>query len=118
MLETILHTTFRMATPIVLAALGGLFTHRANVLNIALEGMMLVGAFAGVLTSFATGNIFAAVIAAVLASMCFALLFNIFGITLKGNFIITGLAVNIFAAGLTSFCFTGCIWTKRCIFRS
>ncbi len=103
MLETILHTTFRMATPIVLAALGGLFTHRANVLNIALEGMMLVGAFAGVLTSFATGNIFAAVIAAVLASMCFALLFNIFGITLKGNFIITGLAVNIFAAGLTSF---------------
>lgn len=103
MLEAILHTSLRMATPIVLAALGGLFTHKANVLNIALEGMMLMGAFAGVLASFATGNIFIAIIAAIFASMLFALLFNVFGITLKGNFIITGLAVNIFAAGLTSF---------------
>lgn len=103
MLITILHTTLRMATPIVLAALGGLFTHRANVLNIALEGMMLIGAFTGVLASYMTGSIFIAIIAAMLASMGFALLFNIFGITLKGNFIITGLAVNIFATGLTSF---------------
>lgn len=103
MLSAILHTTLRMATPIVLAALGGLFTHRANVLNIALEGMMLIGAFAGVLTSFASGNIYIAILVAILASLSFALLFNVFGITLKGNFIITGLAVNIFAAGLSSF---------------
>lgn len=103
MLEAILHTSLRMSTPIVLVALGGLFTYKANVLNIALEGMMLIGAFAGVLASFATGNIFVAILAAILAAMCFALLFNIFGITLKGNYIITGLAVNIFAAGLSSF---------------
>ena len=102
-LITILHGTLRMATPIALAALGGLFTHRAGVLNIALEGMMLIGAFVGVLASYATGSLFIAVIAAIGAAMCFALLFNIFGISLKGNFIITGLAVNLFATGLAAF---------------
>lgn len=99
----ILHGTLRMATPIALAALGGLFSHRAGVLNIALEGMMLIGAFAGVIVSYATGSLLLAVLGAILASFCFALLFSIFGISLKGNFIITGLAVNIFGLGLTSF---------------
>ncbi|MGF7057999.1 ABC transporter permease [Brassicibacter mesophilus] len=99
----ILHGTLRMATPIALAALGGLFSHRAGVLNIALEGMMLIGAFIGVIVSYSTGNMALAVVAAVAASMVFALLFCIFGISLKGNFIITGLAVNIFGLGLTSF---------------
>lgn len=99
----ILNGALRMATPIALAALGGLFAHKANVLNIALEGMMLIGAFVGVLTSFYTGSYFLAIIGAVLAAMIFAFLFNVFGIKLKGNFIITGLAVNIFAAGLSSF---------------
>jgi len=99
----ILHGTLRMSTPIALAALGGIFAHRAGVLNIALEGMMLIGAFAGVITSYFTGNVFLAVLIALLASILMAVLFCIFGISLKGNFIITGLAVNIFALGITSF---------------
>lgn len=102
-ITSILHGTLRMATPIALAALGGLFSHRAGVLNIALEGMMLIAAFAGVIASYLTGNIMIAIISAIAASMIFALLFCICGISLKGNFIITGLAVNIFAGGVTAF---------------
>jgi len=92
-----------MATPIALAALGGLFSHRVGVLNIALEGMMLIAAFTGVIASYLTGNIAVAILAAIVGTSFFALLFCFFGISLKGNFIITGLAVNIFALGLTSF---------------
>jgi len=99
----ILHGTLRMATPIGLAALGGLFTHRAGVLNIALEGMMLIGAFVGVIVSYATGNVVIAIFAAILASLLMGFAFSFFGVTMRGNFIITGLAVNIFALGLTSF---------------
>lgn len=102
-LINILHGTLRMATPIVLVALGGVFTHRAGVLNIALEGMMLMGAFAGVITSYLTGNIGLAIVIAIIISVVFALIMSFFAITLKGNHIVTGLAINILALGITSF---------------
>ncbi|KMY51500.1 ABC transporter permease [Peribacillus loiseleuriae] len=99
----ILHSTFRMTAPIALAAIGGVFAHRAGVLNVALEGMMLVGAFTGVMVSYLTGSILIAVLAAVLSSMILGLLFSVFGITLKGNVIITGLAINTIVLGLTAY---------------
>jgi simple sugar transport system permease protein len=99
----ILHGALRMATPIGLAALGGVFTHRAGVLNIAIEGMMLISAFVGVITSYATGSVTAALLAAIAVSVVIGLIFSFFGVTLQGNIIITGLAVNIFALGITSF---------------
>jgi len=111
-ISDILHSTLRMATPIGLAALGGLFTHRAGVLNIALEGMMLTGAFVGVIVSYATGSIVLAVFAAILASLLLGLVFSFFGVTLRGNFIITGLAVNIFALGFTSFILQNAFGTR------
>lgn len=99
----ILHGTLRMATPIALVALGGVFTHRAGVLNIAMEGIMLMGAFTGVIVSYLTGNIWIALLSAVAVGLLFALILGLFAITLKGNHTVTGLAVNILALGLTSF---------------
>lgn len=102
-LISVLHGTIRMATPIALVALGGVFTHRAGVLNIAMEGMMLMGAFAGVIASYLTGSILAAILAAVVVAVLFSLILSFFGVTLKGNLIVTGLAVNILALGTTSY---------------
>ncbi|MDN5342233.1 MAG: ral nucleoside transport system permease protein [Oceanotoga sp.] len=99
----ILHTAIRVTTPIALAALGGLFTHKTGVLNIALEGMMLMAAFMGVVTSYFTGSPLLAIMAAFGVSLIIGLIFSFFGITLKGNFIIVGLAVNMTAYGITAF---------------
>lgn len=103
MLVNILHSSIRMTAPLLLAAMGGLFTHQANVLNIALDGIMLTGAFIGVVTSLLTGNVYLAIIMAVLSGLLVGLLFSYFSITRKGNFIIIGLAVNIFTAGITAY---------------
>ncbi|WP_125152003.1 ABC transporter permease [Clostridium rectalis] len=100
---SILNSALRMSAPIILAGLGGLFTHKAGVLNIALEGMMLIGAFVSVIVSYVTGNVIIAVISAIGAALLMGLVFSIFGISFKGNFIIIGLAVNIFALGFTSY---------------
>lgn len=93
----------RTASPILLAALGGIFTQRAGIFNIALEGFMLVGAFVAVLVASMTGSLPLAVAAAVLASAGVALLMGVFVITLKGDEIIVGIAVNLLAVGLTAF---------------
>jgi simple sugar transport system permease protein len=99
----ILHTTLRMTTPIALAALGGLYGHRAGVLNVALEGMMLSSAFISVIASYATGNIFIAILAGVFSSFVLGLLFSFFGITMKGNLTIVGLAINTLVTGASAF---------------
>lgn len=100
---SVLNSAVRVSTPIILAGLGGLFTHNAGVLNIALEGMMLISAFVAVVTNYFTGSIFCAAFAAIIASLVMALIFSVFGITLRGNLTIIGLAVNIFATGITSY---------------
>lgn len=93
----------RMTAPILLAVLGGLFTQQAGVLNIAMDGMMLIGAFTSVIISMTTGNIYLAIIAAVISGLMLGIVFSYFSISLKGNFIIIGLAINMFATGLTAY---------------
>jgi simple sugar transport system permease protein len=93
----------RTASPILLAALGGIFSQRAGIFNIALEGYMLLGAFVSVLVTSVTGSIPLALAAAVLASMLLALAMGVFVIALKGDEIIVGIAVNLLAVGLTAF---------------
>ena len=93
----------RTASPILLAALGGIFTQRAGVFNIALEGYMLVGAFVSVLVTSLTGSVVLALLAAVAASTALALVMAFFIITLKGDEIIVGIAVNLLAVGLTAY---------------
>jgi simple sugar transport system permease protein len=98
-----LHTAIRVTTPIALAALGGLYTYKAGVLNIALEGMMLMAAFTGVVVSYFTSNPVLAIFCSIFVSIIIAMIFSFFGITLKGNVIIVGLAVNLTVFGITAF---------------
>lgn len=99
----LLHTTLRMTTPIALAALGGLYSYRAGVLNVALEGMMLSSAFTSVIVSYYTQNVFLAVLSGIVVSILLGLIFSFFGITLKGNLTIVGLAINTLVMGASSY---------------
>lgn len=93
----------RTASPILLAALGGIFTHRAGIFNIALEGYMLVGAFTSVVATSATGSPLLGALAAVLAVTALALLMGFVSLDLGADVVIVGIAVNLLAAGLTAF---------------
>lgn len=98
-----LAASMRLAIPIMLAALGGLFAERSGVLNIGLEGMMLVGAFVGFVVTFATGQLAVGVAAAVLSGIVAGLLLGLYTITLGANQVVVGIALNLLAVGLTSF---------------
>jgi simple sugar transport system permease protein len=88
-------------TPLLLAATGGLFTEAAGMLNIALEGLLLTGAFAAVAAAHYSGSLMAGMAAAVLASLSLAAVLAWVTLKLKSNVFITGLAANLFAAGAT-----------------
>lgn len=99
----LLAAAVRLATPILLAALGELFAERAGVLNIGLEGMMLCGALGGFLGSQATGNPWIGVLTGVFAGCLLALLFAYLTITLSADQVICGIMVNLLALGATGF---------------
>ena len=90
------------AAPLILAGLGGLLTEQAGILNIALEGMILGGAFSALLTAGLTGSLPLALAAAVAAGLLTAALFNLSSFTLKGNPFIAGLGINILVPALTA----------------
>jgi general nucleoside transport system permease protein len=97
------NSTFRMIAPILLAALGGLICERVLVFNIILEGTMLIGAFVAVTVSYFMSSSLAGVAAAALAGMLFSLLLAVLVVTLKGDAIVIGIAMNMLASGLTTF---------------
>lgn len=99
----ILYDCVYHAVPILLCVLGGIFAYKANVLNIALEGMMLAGAFVSVLVSFETENIILGYIAAMGICMVIGLIFAFFGVTCKGNVIVIGLAINMSITAIAGF---------------
>jgi len=102
----------RMATPIVYAALGGIFSERVGIINIGLEGTMLISAFAGVTTSFYTGNPWLGVVVAVLAGGLVGLLHALLTVRFVGNQIVSGTGINIFALGFTAY-MSQIIWGSR-----
>ena len=104
--------TLRMATPITLAALGGIFSERVGVVNIALEGMMLTSAFSGVAVSYYTGNPWLGVLAAVAVGGFLGLIHAFLTVTFKGNQIVSGTGINIFALGFTAY-MSQIIWGSR-----
>ncbi len=91
------------ATPILLAALGGAYTYFAGVFNIAMEGMLLTGAFFAVLGSYYTGSWLVGVLLAVLGSLFLSLIFILFAVVLKTDEFVTGIALNLFAVGATTY---------------
>lgn len=99
----VLAATLRLATPIALAALGGVVTERGGVTNIALEACMLVGAFFGIVAADRSRNIWIALTVAILAGVVVALLHAYASITLRSDQIVSGMALNILALGLTTY---------------
>lgn len=111
-----LHSALDSMAPILLAALGGLLTERAGILNIALEGMMLTGAFTAVVVSGLTGNLYLGMAGALIAGVLAAGLFSLLAIRLRGNMFIIGLAVNLLASGLITF-LSGLLFQNRGVLR-
>jgi simple sugar transport system permease protein len=96
-----LHSTVTIMTPLLWAAAGGLFTELSGMLNIALEGLLLTGAFAAFAAVCYTGSLLAGAAAGAAASLALALLLAFTTLKLRSNVFITGLAANLFAAGTT-----------------
>lgn len=103
LLVSTLVSTIQAGTPLALAALGELIVERAGVLNLGVEGMMLVGAVAGFITAVATGSPVLGLLVAVFAGALMALLFAFITQHLIANQVATGLALTIFGTGLSAF---------------
>ena len=96
-------STIRLATPLILAALGGMFSERAGIINIALEGMMLAGAFTAAAVTYAAGNPFVGLAAGMAAGMLIAAIHAVASIRYKADQVVTGTAINILMLGLPAF---------------
>lgn len=104
-LSTTLGAAWRLATPLIFAATGEAICERAGVLNIGLEGIMLVGAFFGFAATHATGNLALGFSVGMASGLLAAFVFAVFAITIKANQIVVGVAINLLGLGLTSFVF-------------
>jgi simple sugar transport system permease protein len=97
----ILDSTLRLATPLLLACLAGLFSERSGIFDIGLEGKMLAAAMASGAVAFLTGSVWAGLLAGIGASLIFAAIHGIASITFRGNQLISGVALNFLASGIT-----------------
>jgi simple sugar transport system permease protein len=97
---SLVFSTIRLATPLVLAALGGLYSERAGVINIALEGLMLAGAFTAASITFYAGSPWIGLGAAMVAGALVASLMAVVCIRFKANQVVTGTGINILFLGL------------------
>ena len=98
-----LMASFHLAIPLSYAALGGLYSERSGVLNIALEGMLLISAFTGAVISFYSGNPWLGILATMIIGSLVGLLHAVLCVTLGVNQLVSGLAINLLASGITSF---------------
>jgi simple sugar transport system permease protein len=101
-LTLILDSTIRLSVPLIFACLGGLYSERAGVFDIGLEGKMLAAAFAAAAVASLTLSAWAGLAAAILVSVALALVHGFASITHRGDQIVSGVAINIIAAGLTA----------------
>lgn len=102
-LIAILASTVAAATPLIFAALGELITEKAGVLNLGVEGMMLVGAVAGFALASTSGSLFVGYLGAMAAGMALSLVFAFLTLHLQTNQVATGLALTLFGIGLSAF---------------
>ena len=99
----LLHMTLRTVVPVLLAALGGALCERAGLFNVALEGMMLAGAFGAVVGSFFLGGAGWGVLAAIAAATAIGLILAVLSLNLRANEIVVGISLNLLVVGLTTF---------------
>jgi general nucleoside transport system permease protein len=97
----ILDSTLRLATPLLLACLAGLYSERAGIFDIGLEGKMLVAAMCSASVAFLTGSVWIGLLAGIGGSLLFAAIHGIASITFRGNQLIAGVALNFLASGIT-----------------
>lgn len=97
----VLDSTVRLATPLLLACLAGLFSERAGIFDIGLEGKMLAAAFFSAAVAFMTGSVWIGLLAGIASSMLLSALHGVASITFRGNQLISGVAINFLAAGMT-----------------
>jgi ABC-type uncharacterized transport system permease subunit len=102
MISDIAFSAIRISTPLIFAALGGLLTFQAGMLNIALDGFMIVAAFAAISAAYATGSLVAGVLAGILAAMLLAAFLALFNLRFRAHIFIAGIAVTFLAYGLTA----------------
>ena len=96
-------STVRQATPLILAALGGMFSERSGVINIALEGMMLAGAFTAAAVTYATGSPYVGLVAGMMAGMLIAAIHAVACMQYQADQVVTGTAINILMLGMPAF---------------
>ena len=100
---SLIFSTIRLSTPLVLAALGGMFSERSGVINIALEGMMLAGAFTAAALTYATGSPWIGLAAAAGAGVLVASIHAVASIRYRADQVVVGTAINILMIGLPGF---------------
>ncbi len=93
----------RIAVPYLLTSLGATYSERSGVINLALEGLMLIGAFGATIGQFYTGSALVGIVVATALGLLFATLHAVVTVTLKANQIVSGIALNILAVGVTKF---------------
>ena len=103
MIFQLIPSTLRMATPLGFASLAGIYSERSGVINLALEGMMLIGAFGYVMGTQASGSTWIGLFVGMGFGLMFALLHAVATITFQAEQIVTGIAINILALGITEF---------------
>lgn len=96
-----LDATMRLATPLLLACLAGLFSERAGIFDIGLEGKMLAAAFLSAAVAAVSGSVWLGLLAGIGASLLLSVIHGLASITFRGNQLISGVAINFLAAGLT-----------------
>ncbi len=101
----IAHSGIRLATPYLYAALGEMMAQRSGVLNLGVEGMMLMGAFAGFYVTFQTGNPWLGVLAAAVAGLLMGLIMAVVSVSLKAEQGISGIGLYLFGLGVSSLLF-------------
>jgi ABC-type uncharacterized transport system permease subunit len=97
----ILDSTLRLATPLLLACLAGLFSERSGIFDIGLEAKMLIAAFFSAAVAYDSGSVWLGLLAGIAASMVFAAIHGVASITFRGNQLISGVALNFLASGVT-----------------
>lgn len=96
-----LNATVRAGTPLLFAVLGDILVERSGVMNLGVEGLMLIGAVSGFVASYSTGNLFLAIIIAMIAGALLGAVHAFFCITLKINQIVSGLAITMLGVGIS-----------------